>query len=43
MNARKSYPSDVGNEEWEFVAPYLSLLPLDAGPRNPGIASVTQT
>ena len=23
--ARKPYPSDVSDEEWAFVAPYLSL------------------
>jgi transposase len=34
MNARKPYPSDVKDEEWEFVAPYLTLLPLDAGQRD---------
>src|SRR5450756_1129631 len=28
---RKPYPSDVSDEEWAFVAPYLTLLPLDAG------------
>ncbi len=26
MKQRKSYPSDVSNEEWAFVAPYLTLL-----------------
>ena len=30
---RKAYPSDVGDDEWEFVAPYLALLPEDAGQR----------
>lgn len=34
MDAGKPYPSDVSDEEWEFVAPYLTLLPLDAGQRN---------
>jgi transposase len=29
----KSYPSDVSDEEWALVAPYLSLLPEDAGQR----------
>ncbi|WP_075823493.1 transposase, partial [Roseomonas sp. TAS13] len=24
---RKSYPSDVSDEEWALVAPYLVLLP----------------
>jgi transposase len=27
---RKPYPSDVSDDEWEFVAPYLTLLALDA-------------
>ena len=26
MNERKSYPSDVSDEEWAFVAPYLTLM-----------------
>jgi transposase len=26
------YPSDVSDAEWEFVLPYLCLLPEDAGP-----------
>lgn len=34
MRKRKtSYPSDVGDEEWAFVAPYLTLLPEEAGQR----------
>jgi transposase len=32
MNRRPS-PSDVSDEEWEFVAPYLSLLPQTAAHR----------
>jgi transposase len=27
MTARKPYPSDVSDEEWALVAPYLTLLP----------------
>jgi hypothetical protein len=27
---RKRYPSDVSDDEWAFVAPYLTLMPLDA-------------
>ncbi len=27
---RKPYPSDVTDEEWAFVAPYLTLLDPDA-------------
>src|SRR5918912_1066621 len=30
---RKPYPTDVSDEEWAFVAPYLTLLPEDAGQR----------
>jgi transposase len=30
---RKPYPSDVSDEEWSFVAPYLMLLPTDASQR----------
>lgn len=30
---RQPYPSDVSNEEWAFVSPYLILFPLDAGQR----------
>ena len=31
--ARKSYPSDVSNEEWAFCAPYLTLMKEDAPQR----------
>jgi transposase len=34
MARRKPYPSDVSNEEWAFVAPYLALLREDAPQRN---------
>ena len=30
MPPRKHYPSDVTDDEWEFVAPYLTLLAEDA-------------
>jgi transposase len=33
MDTRRPYPSDVSDEEWAFVAPYLTLLPKDAGQR----------
>jgi transposase len=33
MSSRKPYPSDVSDEEWALVAPYLTLLPEDAGQR----------
>ena len=32
--ARKCCPSDVSDEEWALVAPYLILLPKAAGQRN---------
>ena len=31
--SRKVYPSDVSDEEWEFVVPYLTLIREDAGQR----------
>ena len=31
--SRKAYPTDVSDEEWEFVAPYLTLLKEDAAQR----------
>jgi hypothetical protein len=30
MSSRKPYPSDVSDEEWALVAPYLPLLPEEA-------------
>lgn len=30
ISLRKPYPSDVSDEEWALVAPYLTLLPEDA-------------
>ena len=30
-DTRKPYPTDIGDEEWAFVTPYLVLLPLSAG------------
>jgi len=30
---RRPYPSDISDEEWAFVAPYLSLLPQTASQR----------
>src|SRR5918993_1309439 len=33
MITHKPYPSDVSDPEWEFVLPYLCLLPEDAGQR----------
>src|ERR687895_81045 len=34
MATRKPYPSDVSDEEWEFVAPYLALVREDAPQRD---------
>src|SRR5262245_48727300 len=33
MITHRSYPSDVSDAEWQFVVPYLRLLPEDAGQR----------
>jgi transposase len=38
--ARKPYPSDVSDEEWAFVAPYLTLLREDAGQREHSLREV---
>jgi transposase len=40
MTTRKPYPSDVSDEEWTFVAPYLSLLAPDAGQRKHDLRAV---
>lgn len=40
MLSRKPYPSDVSDEEWAFVVPYLTLLPLDAGQRRHDLREV---
>ena len=32
--ARRAYPSDVSDDEWAFVAPYLTLMREDAPPRD---------
>jgi transposase len=40
MNSRKWYPTDVNDEEWAFVAPYLILLPLDAEQRRYNLREV---
>ena len=34
MTVRKPYPSDVSDEEWALVAPYLCLLPESAEQRH---------
>ena len=33
MKSRKVYPTDVSDEEWEFVVPYLTLMKEDAPQR----------
>src|SRR6267142_5703656 len=38
--ARKPYPSDVTDEEWEFVAPYLTLMTEDAPQREHDLREV---
>jgi transposase len=38
--ARKPYPSDVTDEEWEFVTPYLTLMKEDAPQREHDLREV---
>src|SRR5258708_558995 len=38
--SRNPYPTDVSDEEWAFVAPYLILLPEDAGQRTHSLGEV---
>jgi transposase len=38
--ARKPYPSDVTDEEWDFVAPYLTLMKADAPQRDHDLREV---
>ena len=38
--ARKPYPSDVTEEEWDFVAPYLTLMTEDAPQREHDLREV---
>ena len=40
MTARKPYPSDVSDEEWAFVAPYLALVREDASQRTHNLREV---
>jgi len=37
---RQPYPSDVSDDEWALVAPYLTLLPEDAGQRRYALREV---
>ncbi len=40
MSQRKAYPSDVCDEEWAFVASYLTLLPVTAKQREHNLREV---
>jgi transposase len=40
MTNRKPYPSDVSDEEWAFVAPYLALIREDAPQRDHDLREV---
>jgi transposase len=40
MDTRKPYPSDVSDEEWAFVAPYLALVREDAPRREHDLREV---
>lgn len=40
MSTRKPYPSDVGDEEWAFAAPYLTLMDPDAPQREHSLREV---
>src|SRR5919202_1080376 len=40
MATRKPYPSDVSDEQWEFVAPYLALVREDAAQRDHDLREV---
>jgi transposase len=40
VTGRKPYPSDVSDEEWEFVAPYLCLMKEDAPQRQHSLREV---
>src|SRR5438270_4663524 len=40
MNTRKPYPTDVSDEEWAFVAPYLTLMTPEAPQRTHDLRAV---
>ena len=40
MTTRKAYPSDVSDEEWHFVAPYLALVREDSPQREHDLREV---
>lgn len=37
---RKAYPSDVSDEEWAFIAPYLTLMSEEAPQREHSLQEV---
>ncbi|MFO7596201.1 MAG: transposase [Desulfocurvibacter africanus] len=37
---RKPYPTEVSDEAWKFVVPYLNLLPEEAGQRRHDLREV---
>jgi transposase len=39
-SSRRSYPSDVSDDEWALVTPYLTLLREDAEQREHGLREV---
>lgn len=39
-DVRKAYPTDVSDEEWAFVTPYLALLPLECSQRRHDLREV---
>jgi hypothetical protein len=40
MTTRQAYSTDVKDDEWEFVAPHLMLLRLDASQREHDLREV---
>lgn len=40
MTTRQGYPSDVSDDEWAFVAPYLTLMKEDAPQREHSLREV---
>lgn len=40
MESLKPYPSDVSDEEWAFVTPYLALVREEASQRNHDLREV---
>jgi transposase len=39
-NARRTYPSDVSDEEWDFLTPYLTLMREDAPQREHSLREI---